>query len=104
MDHLQLYLACLTECWTWKLHSPTTTTELRTQNSEGTVFLNCAFDGIFTNRNDIKRGFYSFLSFIRDNFSKASLRYPPDVKHIKNDVDGALRRLGMVKKRKNIFK
>ena len=62
------------------------------------------FDGIFTNRNDIKRGFYSFLSFIRDNFSKASLRYPPDVKHIKNDVDGALRRLGMVKKRKNIFK
>ena len=61
------------------------------------------FDGRLTNRNDIKQGFYSFLFSIRDTLAKYSPQYNPEVKKIKNDADGALRRLGRVKKRQNIF-
>ena len=57
-----------------------------------------------SNRNEIKRGFYSFLFFLRDTLSDNSPQYPPHVKQIKSDVVGALRRLGMVNTRQNGFK
>ena len=57
-----------------------------------------------SNRNEIKRGFYSFLFFLRDTLSENIPQYPSHVKQVKNDVVGALRRLGMVNTRQNGFK
>ena len=57
------------------------------------------FDGRLRSRNEFKRGFSSFLFHIRDTLAKYNPQYPPEVKQITKDVDDALRRLGMVKKR-----
>ena len=62
------------------------------------------FEEASTNRNKIKQGFNTFLFFIRDTLAKDNSQYHPEVKQIKNDVVGALRRLGLVDKRQNIFK
>ena len=62
------------------------------------------FDGRLRNRNELERGFYSFLFHIRDTLAKYNPQYPPEVKQITKDVDDALRRLGMVKKRQYGFK
>ena len=61
------------------------------------------FDGRLTNRNEFKRGFYSFLFHIRDTIAKYNPQYPTEVKQIRKDVDDALRRLGMTKKRQYGF-
>ena len=61
-------------------------------------------DGTLTNRDEFTRGFYTFLFFVRDRLASHNPEYPPQVRQIKNDVVGALRRLGKVKKRQNGFK
>ena len=48
-------------------------------------------DGASTNRDEIARGFYSFLFFCRDTLAEK----------IKDDCVGALRRLGKVKREQN---
>ena len=62
------------------------------------------FEEASTNRNKIKQGFNTFLFFIRDTLAKDNSQYHPEVKQIESDVVGALRRLGLVDKRQNIFK
>ena len=54
-------------------------------------------DEASTHRDEIRRGFYSFLVFVRDTLASYSPEYSPEVRQINNDVVGALRRLGKVK-------
>ena len=54
-------------------------------------------DGVSTNQDEITRDFCSFLFFLRDSLARYNPEYPPEVRQIKNDVVGALRRLGKVK-------
>ena len=61
-------------------------------------------DRASTNRDEITRGFCSFLFFVRDTLARYNSEFPPKVRQLKNDVVGALRRLGKVRKRQTGFK
>ena len=77
---------------------------MKLKRMSGTRSNESNLDGSSANQDEITRGFSSFLFFIRDTLARYNPEYHQEVRQIKNDVVGALRRIGMVKKLLNRFK